>query len=126
MSDMNDDETNLKLSLEEHMKLRLAQLQLHELNPELIARMDRSAALAFQGKLNPPDFVPLLSQEQKKWLTMDRFSKRELGQTETKPAPNMQPPVTAQLAPGQRATIIGPSTIHGGEIQIEPNDGKQQ
>jgi len=52
---------------------------------------------------------------------MDRFSKRELGGHDVKPpsqTPTNPPPVTAQLAPGQTATVVGPSTIYGGNIEM--------
>ena len=123
---MSDNETNLTISEEEHIRLRMSQTLLNAINPELVARIDRSAALAFQGKLNPPGFK-MLSAEQKKWLTMDRFSKRELGDAKTPVKPAQSPTVTAQLAPGQTATITGPATIQGGDVKINaPGETKTE
>lgn len=107
-----------------------------ELNPlgpalpeEVLQKMDQSCALARQNQLNKNEVTPTLKALADKWKTMDAFSKRELGGHDVKPPgaqPTNPPPMTAQLAPGQQATVTGPSTIYGGDIKIGTKDAEQE
>lgn len=98
-------------------------------DPEWMAKLDRDCELARTNQLNKNEVTPVLKALADKWKTMDAFSKRELGGHDVKPPeqiPTQTMPVTAQLAPGQHATVTGPSTIYGGDIQIENKDAKQE
>lgn len=99
------------------------------LEPNLLRSLNRSCELALAKQLNINEQNPVLKALADKWKTMDAFSKRELGGHDVKPPetiPTQTMPVTAQLAPGQHATVTGPSTIYGGEIKIEETDAKQE
>jgi hypothetical protein len=96
-----------------HVQMAIGRL----LDEKTMEQMNRSCELALKKQLNKNKTDPILSKLEKEWGTMDRFSKRELGQSQTKS--NLVLPVTAQLAPGQKAAVVGPSTIQGGNIKIE-------
>lgn len=94
-------------------------------DPEAMAQMDRSCAAALKNQLNINRQNPVLAALETKWKTMDAFSKRELGQQDVNSADILKSqqqstPVTAQLAPGQKAEVTGPATIHGGNIKPQP------
>lgn len=94
-------------------------------DPEQMAQLDRSCELARSKQLNKNEVTPNLKALADKWKTMDRFSKRELGGHDVKPPeqiPTQTMPVTAQLGPGQVATVTGPSTVYGGNITIVNGD----
>ncbi len=96
------------------------------LDPIVLEQMDHSCRLALQKQLNKNERTPTLKALADKWKTMDRFSKRELGGHDVKPPSQTStnpPPVTAQLAPGQTATVVGPSTIYGGNVEMDQPPG---
>lgn len=92
---------------------------------EAMAQLDRSCAAALKNQLNINRNNPVLAALEVKWKTMDAFSKRELGDAPTKSTDITQtqrPSVAAQIVQGQTATVIGPSTIYGGDVTIKQGE----